>query len=141
MLNEEDFATIRAKTTSAIADIQLRIEVAESSEVDLETSLAYIQHLLWNPSAIWQTAPLLEKQRLQRRIFPQGVLAEKTGIGTPVTHSIYTLLADDSVEESVLVAPQGFEPRLAESESAVLPLNEGATGNAGAAKYCSLTAF
>ena len=28
---------------------------------------------------------------------------------------------------TVLVAPQGFEPRLAESESAVLPLNEGAT--------------
>jgi hypothetical protein len=28
-----------------------------------------------------------------------------------------------------LVAPQGFEPRYAESESAVLPLNERATGN------------
>ena len=26
-----------------------------------------------------------------------------------------------------LAAPQGFEPRYAESESAVLPLNEGAT--------------
>jgi hypothetical protein len=26
-----------------------------------------------------------------------------------------------------LVAPQGFEPRLNESESSVLPLNEGAT--------------
>jgi hypothetical protein len=29
---------------------------------------------------------------------------------------------------SVLVAPQGFEPRSSESESLVLPLNEGATG-------------
>jgi hypothetical protein len=28
---------------------------------------------------------------------------------------------------AVLVAPQGFEPRLIESESTVLPLNEGAT--------------
>ncbi len=27
---------------------------------------------------------------------------------------------------ALLVAPQGFEPRYAESESAVLPLNEGA---------------
>ncbi len=26
----------------------------------------------------------------------------------------------------ILVAPQGFEPRLSESESLVLPLNEGA---------------
>jgi hypothetical protein len=28
----------------------------------------------------------------------------------------------------VLVAPQGFEPRSSESESLVLPLNEGAPG-------------
>ena len=33
----------------------------------------------------------------------------------------------------VLVAPQGFEPRLIGSEPTVLPLNEGATDAAGAA--------
>ena len=69
---------------------------------------------------------VLDKQRLQRRIFPSGAVMEKTGIGTPVIHSIYTLLGDDPIEESVLVAPQGFEPRLIGSEPTVLPLNEGA---------------
>ncbi len=33
----------------------------------------------------------------------------------------------------LLVAPQGFEPRLSESESLVLPLNEGATLGSGVA--------
>ena len=31
----------------------------------------------------------------------------------------------------LLAAPQGFEPRYADPESAVLPLNEGATGALG----------
>jgi carnitine 3-dehydrogenase len=38
-----------------------------------------------------------------------------------------TLLASDLMDDSRLVAPQGFEPRLIGSEPTVLPLNEGAT--------------
>jgi hypothetical protein len=34
----------------------------------------------------------------------------KTGFGTPVIHSIYALFTSDSVDEEVMVAPQGFEP-------------------------------
>jgi hypothetical protein len=33
----------------------------------------------------------------------------KTGFGTPVTHSIYMLLGDDSVDESEMVRPRRFE--------------------------------
>jgi hypothetical protein len=38
------------------------------------------------------------------------------------------VLCENTVEKSVsaLAAPQGFEPRYADPESAVLPLNEGA---------------
>jgi hypothetical protein len=61
-------------------------------------------------------------------MFPEGLPYGETGFGTAVTHSIYTLLASDPMDESRLVAPQGFEPRSSESESLVLPLNEGATG-------------
>jgi hypothetical protein len=52
----------------------------------------------------------------------------KTPFGTPLTSSLYSMLAGDFEGEKGLVAPQGFEPRLSESESLVLPLNEGATG-------------
>jgi len=108
VLSEEDFASLHKATTTAMADIRARIDRAESSELDLETSLGYLFHLLWNTCAIWQTSDLQGKQRIQRRIFPMGVAFDKTGFGTPVTHSIYTLLGDESVSDSVLVAPQGF---------------------------------
>jgi hypothetical protein len=89
-------------------------------------ALGYLQHLLWNTSYIWQTSDLQVKQRIQRRVFPKGLAWQGSGFGTPPTLSIYTLLADDSADDTELVAPQGFEPRLSESESLVLPLNEGA---------------
>ncbi len=41
----------------------------------------------------------------------------------------------------ILVAPQGFEPRSSESESLVLPLNEGATQLQASCSKGSLTAF
>jgi hypothetical protein len=41
--------------------------------------------------------------------------------------------AVDAAVKAYVVAPQGFEPRLSESESLVLPLNEGAICRDGAA--------
>ena len=106
--------------------------LAEASDLDLDTALGYLNHLLWNSSQIWETADLQGKQRLQRSIFPKGLAylpdGSESPFGTPLTSSLYSLLAGDFDDEKGLVAPQGFEPRLSESESLVLPLNEGATG-------------
>ena len=41
-------------------------------------------------------------------------------------HLLYSLVGTDWMCHTELVAPQGFEPRSSESESLVLPLNEGA---------------
>jgi hypothetical protein len=48
ILSEEDFASLHKSATTAMADIRARIDRAESSELDLETSLGYLCHLLWN---------------------------------------------------------------------------------------------
>jgi site-specific DNA recombinase len=127
VLSADDFTKMHKTTTEAIADLREKLRLSQSNELDLDSAIEYLTHLLWNTSIAWQTSDLRGKQRIQRRIFPEGLIFEKTGFGTPVTHSIYTLLGDDSVSEHVLVAPQGFEPRSSESESLVLPLNEGAT--------------
>lgn len=88
VLSEEDFASLHKSTTTAMADIRARIDRTESSELDLETSLGYLFHLLWNTFTIWQTRNLQGKQKIKRRIFPMAVVLDNTGFGTPVTHSI-----------------------------------------------------
>jgi hypothetical protein len=40
-------------------------------------------------------------------MFPNGLEYRKSDFGTPVTHSIYSLLGEDSRDESRL-GPQGF---------------------------------
>jgi site-specific DNA recombinase len=131
VLSAEDFASLHKPTVKAIADLRERLDFAESEVLDLDSAIEYLTHLLWNTSLVWQTSDLQGKKRIQRRMFPEGLPYGGRGVdgfGTPVTHSIYTLLAGDLVDEETLVAPQGFEPRSSESESLVLPLNEGATG-------------
>jgi hypothetical protein len=54
------------------------------------------------------------------------VTFDRHRIATPVTNSIFYAVEDALVPKEVLAAPQGFEPRYADPESAVLPLNEGA---------------
>jgi hypothetical protein len=56
---------------------------------------------------LWQTNDLSEKNRLQKMIFPYGIKWDGSSFGTPVTHSFFTLLADATATNAVLVAPQG----------------------------------
>ena len=127
ILSAEDFANLHKSTIKAIADLRERLAFAESEVLDLDSAIEYLTHLLWNTSIVWQTSDLQGKKRIQRRMFPEGLQYGESGFGTPVAHSIYALLASDSMAEETLVAPQGFEPRLIGSEPTVLPLNEGAT--------------
>jgi PAS domain-containing protein len=107
ILSAEDFASLHKSTVQAIADLRERLAFAESEVLDLDSAIEYLTHLLWNTSLVWQTSDLQGEKRIQRRMFPEGLSYGKTGFGTPVTHSIYTLLASDFVDESTLVAPQG----------------------------------
>jgi len=110
ILSPEDYSGLNKGMTLKIADLTERLTISESSELDLETAIEYLTHLLWNTSIVWQTSALSGKSSIQRRVFPNGLTWQKTGFGTPVMHSIYSLLGDDSIDDEVLVAPQGFEP-------------------------------
>ena len=100
-----------------------RLARSESTSLDVETAFGYLQYLLCNTLNLSESSDLRGRQEIQRRVFPNGISWQENGFGTPVTHSLYTLLSLDSLPDSELVAPQGFEPRLIGSEPTVLPLN------------------
>ena len=127
ILIAEEFASLPKSTLKAIADLRERLDFAESDVLDIDSAIEFLTHPLEHLNLHGKLAIYKGKKRIQRRMFPEGLSYERTGFGTPLTRSIYTLLASDSTDESRLVAPQGFEPRLIGSEPTVLPLNEGAT--------------
>jgi len=66
-------------TIKAIGDLRERLAFAEPEVLD--------------------SATYKGKKRIQRRMFTEGVFYGKTGFGTPATHSIYTLLSSDLMDE------------------------------------------
>jgi site-specific DNA recombinase len=84
IISADDFALVNTPLREQLAAVHERLSVAEHNELDLDTALGYLVHMLWNPSVIWETSDLEGKQRLQRSIFPKGmVYSEKDGFGTP----------------------------------------------------------
>jgi hypothetical protein len=109
----EDYAKQDRETSSSLSEIRQRLEILEMENLDIDAAIAYLSHLLWNARNIWESSDLQGKQRLQRLIFPKGLVVEKTGFGTPVTNSIFILLAGllgvASTTEEEMVRPRRFE--------------------------------
>ena len=112
VLSPEDFSGLIKTANAEIDDVNERLMASEPFDLDVDTAIEYLTHLLWNTSIVWQTSDFNGKSSIQRRLFPNGLTWEKTSFGTPVTHSIYCFLVDDSADESRLVSPMGFEPML-----------------------------
>ena len=109
-LAEDDFTPLYASIRSELEDVRVRLISAESSELDLETALEYLQYQFWNTNILWEQSDLAGKIRLQGSIFPKGIVWSSEGFGTPVTHSIFSLLTAQEQPDSLLVGPEGFEP-------------------------------
>jgi site-specific DNA recombinase len=105
----DDYAKVDKETSVSLAEIRERLETLELEDLDVDAAISYLSHLLWNARYVWETCDLQGKQKLQSRIFPEGLVMGKTGFGTPVTHSIYMLLGDDSASEEEMVRPRRFE--------------------------------
>jgi site-specific DNA recombinase len=112
-LGKEDSERPLLEVKAQLQEVKSKLIYAERSVIDVDTALSYLNHLFWNSRILWETSDLRGKQRLARLIFPEGIVLSKDGFGdrfgTPVTHSIYTLLADESVGEGEVVRPERFE--------------------------------
>ena len=106
----DDFKQVNESIPSQLEDARVRLSLAESSELDLETALDYLSYQFWNTHILWQESDLAGKIRLQKALFPHGVIWESEGLGTSPTHSIFNVLPATESEESLLVGPEGFEP-------------------------------
>ena len=105
----EEYADITRKVSVEIADTQDRLRRATDESLDVETAINYMGFVLWNVRHIYETQDLRGKQRLHARIFPKGLPITKNGFWNVATHSLYILLADDSVSEEEVVRPRRFE--------------------------------
>jgi len=108
-LEVNDLKPLLQEVKSQLVEVKSRLDIATRKVIDVDTALGYLTHLYWNSSNIWSSNDLEGKRRLAKLLFPKGIEVSKTGFGTPATHSLYTLLADEALQEESMVRPERFE--------------------------------
>jgi hypothetical protein len=84
---------------------------SEVEEMDVEGILAFAERVLPSASNLWVQSSLAQKQRLQRRFFPDGVRFDgKTIVGTGTTLPVFSYLSSVSDRKKELVDQTGIEP-------------------------------
>ena len=109
-LTAEEYNAIRSKADTDLIDLESRLRRVEDRTLDVDTAARYLRHTLWNTAYSWQVADLAGKKRLQKRIFPEGLVYTPEGFTNTATSSFYGLLRQENRDTGVLVGPEGFEP-------------------------------
>src|SRR5215831_13512334 len=90
--------------------IQLSANDAKLEELDIEAVIDFAQHVLLNAARLWTTFSLDQKQRLQKVIFPEGLVYFPEGFGTAVTSPIFSILEAEGTLKTNLAPQVGLEP-------------------------------
>jgi site-specific DNA recombinase len=108
-LSGPEYAEINQRLSVEIGGIEEQLARMKNESLNVDTAISYASYVLWNVRHVYETCDLQGKQRLSSKLFPKGLPVTKNGFWNVQTHSIYMLLADDSVDESEVVRPRRFE--------------------------------
>jgi hypothetical protein len=104
-LSGEEYVETSRKLSTEIAESQEQLDCATGESLDVEAAIGHMGFVLWNVRHVYETHDLRGKQRLHARLFPNGLPITKNGFWNVATHSLYVLLADDSVPDAEVVRP------------------------------------
>jgi site-specific DNA recombinase len=111
-LDSEEFKEANDSLKLEIIKVEAALADAEgaSQELDCDTAFSYLEHLLYNQHLLWNESDAEARQRMAMQIFPSGIRCATEGFGTPVSHSIFSIMSNENVGAEDLVALPGIEP-------------------------------
>lgn len=93
---------------------EIRINELSTESNDVSGMIKYCKYFMSNLSELWINAGIDLKQRLQKLIFPEGILLDGKKVRTTVTNIIFGCLHDINTQNYNLVSRRGVEPLLQE---------------------------
>ncbi len=109
-IDQATYERQRDKLNEEIADAETAVHEAKLEELDLEAVLNFAQHVLLNAARLWIKFSLDQKQRLQKVIFPEGLVYTPEGFRITVTSPIFSLLQMEKTQKTILAPQVGLEP-------------------------------
>ena len=109
-VDRQTYERQRDRLREQLAITEAEAEEVKVEELDVEGLLAFAQHVLMDAARLWEQAPPDQRQRLQRVLFPQGLMFDGSGFGTPVTCLAFMESAASAGVGDALASLTGFEP-------------------------------
>ena len=104
----------RARTDRRGPDPLVRVEHHDNAldSLDVEAVLEFAEYVVLDARRLWEEFPLELRRRMQKVLFPEGLVWSNEAFRTPVTCLFFRDLERPEIELEKVVARTGFEPVL-----------------------------
>jgi site-specific DNA recombinase len=109
-IDKETYQNQLDRTREEIAVAELELHDAKLEEFDMDASLGFATSVLSNAARFWIECSHDQKERFQRILFPEGLIFEGDGFGTPATCLAFSYLREVALSNSSLASRTGVEP-------------------------------
>ncbi len=100
--------------------VQVERHGNEIDSFDVEAVLAFAKYVVLNARRLWEEFPLELRRRMQKVLFPEGLVWSDEAFRTPVNCLFFRDLERPEIELEKVVDRTGFEPRTAGAQPAEL---------------------
>ena len=83
----------------------MELNDAVLNQLDIDGVLAFAEHVVTNSARLWTELDLVQKQRLQQVLFPEGLQFDGERFGTAVTCLAFKKLDGSGGSESGMASP------------------------------------
>lgn len=108
-ISEEDYKFKTEQLAEEMQEYEFRLREIEEVHDDLTKCLKYVCKAIGNIDTIWLNGDLDLKQRLQRLIFPKGLMYHSNNFRTAEISSLFKIIGTLSVPSYNMVPPSEFE--------------------------------
>ena len=109
-IDDATYKRQESKLQEEIVIQQIALNELKIDGMEIETVIAFARNLLENASNLWLKAPLQQREKLQKVLFPEGLTYKEGKLGTTVTGSAFNFLQQSAERKSSMATRHGFEP-------------------------------
>ena len=109
-IDQKTYDEQRDRLREEITVAELALHESTLEELDVDGILGFAETLLQNAANLWKHSEPAQRQRLQRAIFPEGIVFDGERFGTAVTCLAFCQLHQSDSCTAGVASPAGFEP-------------------------------
>ena len=110
-IDKQTYSQELARVSQDLTLVKVEHHGNEVDGLDVEAVLEFAEYVVLNSRRLWEEFPLDLRRRMQKVLFPEGLVYDGEAFRTPVTCLFFRDLERSEREEYEVVARTGFKPK------------------------------